>query len=55
MDGVSSVAQSVQALNQVLQSANKETVEMAEKMVKVNVEMALGAELGKGGSVDVSA
>ena len=54
MDSVSAAAQSIQAVNDILQVANQATIEAAEKMMKVSVEMAVGAELGKGGGVDLS-
>ncbi|MBD3319891.1 MAG: hypothetical protein GF350_02230 [Chitinivibrionales bacterium] len=54
MDGVSSVSQSVEAVSRILQMANQESIEMAEKMVKVSVEMALSQEPGKGANLDVS-
>ena len=53
MDGASAVGQSVEAINQILQMANKESIEMAEKLMKVAVEM--GLEVGKGENFDAVA
>lgn len=57
MDGVSAdiVAQSVNALNQVMQAAQAQTIELAEKMVAATVEIALGVEAGKGELLDILA
>ncbi len=57
MDGVSAdiVARSVDALNQVMKTAQAETLELAEKMVAATVEIALGAEAGKGELIDIIA
>ena len=55
MDPVSAAARSIEAVNDILQVANKATNDAAEKMMKVTVEMAVGSELGKGEGVDVSA
>ena len=55
MNPVSAAARSIEAVNDILQVANQATNEAAEKMMKVTVEMALGAELGKGEGVDFSA
>ena len=54
MDPVSAAARSIEAVNSVLQTATKATNDAAEKMMKVNVEMAVGAEAGKGQGVDLS-
>ncbi len=56
MDGVSAdmVAQSVQALNQVMQYSQAQTIELAEKMVAATVEIAV-AEAGKGTIIDILA
>ena len=54
MDPVSAAAQSIEAVNNILQTAQQASLETAEKMVKVSVEMSLGAELGKGAGVDLS-
>ena len=48
-------ARSIEAVNQILQMANAQSIEAAEKLMKVSVEMSLGAEVGKGAAVDVSA
>jgi hypothetical protein len=54
MDPVSAAAQSIEAVNNILQAAHQASIETAEKMVKVSVEMSLSAELGKGSLVDLS-
>jgi len=41
-------ARSVQAVNEVMQNATTKATEQAQKLVKVNAEMALGSEPGKG-------
>jgi|GEM_PF-1464251 len=57
MDGVSAAqaAQSVDAVNRILQMAVKESTDMAEKLVKAAVEMSVGQEPGKGANIDVTA
>lgn len=57
MDGVSAdmVARSVDALNQVMKTAQAETLELAKKMVAATVEIALGVEAGKGELIDIIA
>lgn len=55
MDGVASVSQSVDAVNQLLMAASQKTMEQAEKMIKVTAEMALGQEAGKGALFDTVA
>ena len=55
MDPVSAAARSIEAVNTILEDANKATNDAAEKMMKVSVEMAVGSELGKGEGVDISA
>jgi len=57
MDSISSdiVLQSVQALNQVLQAAQAQSIELAEKMVQATLEIKLGAEAGKGALLDIVA
>jgi hypothetical protein len=52
---VSAIAQSTDAVNQIMQMASKENIEMAEKLVKVTLQLSLGAEAGKGGMVDTTA
>ena len=49
------VSQSIEALNQILQTASSESIEQAEKMVKATLEIALGTEAGKGAQFDVTA
>ena len=60
MDGVSGVsadviAQSVEALNQVMQAAQAQSIEMAQKMIAMQAEMLLSVEPGKGEIVDILA
>jgi hypothetical protein len=59
MDGVSAanVAQSVQDVSQILQMANAAVTKQADKLMKVSVEMAVGAaqEAGKGAILDTIA
>jgi len=54
MDPVAATAQSIQAVNDVMQTAQQAVMQTAEKMMKVNVETAVGAELGKGQGIDLS-
>jgi hypothetical protein len=57
MDGVSqaAVAQSTEAVNQVLQMATSASIEQAEKLVKVNAEMSLATVPGLGQGVNTYA
>ena len=55
MNPATAAARSAEAVNQILQSANKASIEMAEKLMRVSVEISLGAECGKGSAVDLSA
>ena len=48
-------AGSIEAVNAILQAANQASIEAAEKLMMVSVEMAVGAECGKGAAVDLSA
>lgn len=54
MDSVAATARSIDAVNNVMESANKATLKAAEKIMKVTVQTAVGAETGKGGAVDLS-
>jgi hypothetical protein len=55
MDGVTNdVAQSVEAVNQVLQNAVQSNIELDKKMLRANAELAVGRELGKGQNVDAT-
>jgi hypothetical protein len=56
MSGVSAagVSQSVNALNQIMEMATQESLDMAKKLMKVAVQESVGAEQGKGGSVDTT-
>ncbi len=49
------VAQSAELMSQVLQVASVQTTEIAEKMVKVNLETQLASIPGMGEIVDVQA
>lgn len=55
MDPVSAAAQSIQAINEIMQNAQQATMQTAEKMIKVNMEIAVGAEIGKGQGIDLTA
>ena len=60
MDGVSGVsadvvAQSVDALNQIMQAAQAQSIEMAQKMIAMQAEMLLSVEPGKGEILDIIA
>ncbi len=55
MNGISSemIAQSVEAINQVMQTAQAQTIEIAQKMVAMTTEMKVGIEAGKGELLDI--
>ncbi len=55
MNGVSAAAQSSQAMADLLKMMSSEQIETAEKLVKFNAEMKMGAEPGKGQSIDLIA
>ncbi len=60
MDSVSGVsadvvAQSVEAVNRVMQAAQAQSIEIAKKMIAMQVEMLLGVEPGKGEIIDIVA
>lgn len=55
MDSVSAVSASIDAVNQVMQNMNKETLDMAKKLIQVNVNLAVGEETGKGQLIDMIA
>ncbi len=55
MSAVSSVAQSVEALGQIMQMASAKTVEQAKKQMEYAVTMAVGVEQGKGEQFDALA
>lgn len=54
MDSVAAVSNSIDAVNQVLVTANQQSLAAAEKMMKVSVEMNVGQEMGKGQLMDVT-
>jgi hypothetical protein len=55
MDGVSSVANAVEAVGRVLETASRAEIEMAEKLMKVSVEVNVGRAVGKGENLDQTA
>lgn len=55
MDPVSSVAQSIQSINDLLKMTTTKSIDAAEKIMKVTVADAVGAEIGKGAAVDLTA
>jgi hypothetical protein len=55
MSSVSSVSASIQAVNTALVSAVNKSVASAEKMMKFAVASTVGAEMGKGQEIDLSA
>lgn len=55
MDSISSVTQSIDAVNQMMQVAQAKSIQTAEKMMKVSVAMTLGQETGKGNLIDLVA
>ncbi|HON10741.1 MAG TPA: hypothetical protein PLE24_07725 [Chitinispirillaceae bacterium] len=55
MDSVSAAASSIQAVNDMMRQANIEALKAAEKLLKYNVSVAVGVEMGKGDQLDVSA
>lgn len=54
VDSVLSAAQSIQSVNDVLKMVTKKSMDMEEKLMKVTVSEAVGAETGKGQNVDLS-
>jgi len=53
MDGITNAAaQSIDAVNQILQTVTKESTDQAVKLMKVTVATAVGKEVGKGTVVD---
>lgn len=53
--GVSAGAQSIAAVNDLLKNVTAQTTDSAEKLMKYTVAASVGAEVGKGGAVDVTA
>ena len=47
MDSVSMVANSIQAVNDMMRQANVEALKAAEKLMEYNVSVAVGVEMGK--------
>ena len=54
MDAISGAAQSINAVNQMLQVVTKENTDQSVKLMKATVATAVGAEVGKGGAVDTA-
>lgn len=52
---VSATSRAIESVNQVLQNATSKTLDYVEKAVKVNAEMKLGVESGKGINFDAIA
>lgn len=50
---ITPVSQSIQAVNAVLQMTTKKSVDAAEKLMKVTVASAVGAEIDKGVNLDI--
>lgn len=55
MDGIQAVSGSIDAVNQVMKNMNKEVIDHSKKLLEVNVNMAVGAETGKGALIDMVA
>jgi hypothetical protein len=54
MSSVSAAAQSIQSVNEILEMTTKKSMDAAEKIMKVTVADTVGAELGKGKSVNLN-
>lgn len=54
MDPVSASSRSIEAVNTILQTTYQASIETAQKLMKVSVELSLGAELGKGAEIDIT-
>lgn len=48
-------AQSLEALNSLLKNSQQQEIEFARKVVKTIAQSTVGAEIGKGASLDTSA
>jgi hypothetical protein len=57
MDGISSAntGASIEAVNQILIAATRQSMEAVDKLMKVSVAAAVGQETGKGGNFDAVA
>ena len=53
--GADMVARSTEAMGQILEMAQSESIELAEKMVKVNLETSLASKPGMGDIIDTQA
>jgi hypothetical protein len=54
MNSISSVNNSIEAVSQLLKIANKQNLELADKLLRFNVEQNIGKEAGKGEQIDIS-
>jgi hypothetical protein len=52
MDAIAAVADSIQAVNNVLKAASQETINTAKKMLQVETEMKVGPGSGNGNTID---
>ncbi|MBN1983569.1 MAG: hypothetical protein JW795_18680 [Chitinivibrionales bacterium] len=52
---ISRIQSSAEAVNQVLKNASNAQVDSAKKMARMNVEMSLASEPGKGEMIDCMA
>ncbi len=55
MGGVSNVASSIQAVNEMMMQANLDAMKAADKMMRYNVAVSVGQETGKGEQIDLTA
>ncbi len=53
--GAAQVAASVQAVNDIMETSQQKSMQMSEKLMKVNLETSLGKEPGKGANIDAVA
>ena len=55
MDGtIGAAAQSIDAVNQILQNATAATISMDKKLLAAATNMKVGADLGKGQNIDTT-
>lgn len=56
MEGIAAASRSIEAVNQMMKAAIGQSAEMAEKLVKVQVEsMVASGGAGTGGQIDLTA
>lgn len=55
MNSISQVSNSIEAVNQILKVANKQNMDLDDKLMKFKVEQTAGKEAGKGDQIDVTA